>query len=194
MTSAVMITRLKNRSGQRWTSAQCLVFLNDAQDRLIEKLNHLYFTEITEIDTLTLTGKTGLLSALSPDIYDDSSVIAMRYEDGDTPFYTEIPFSRIKDTENTLLAPTNEDPMYYVYAGSIYAKQPASAPDVTVFYIREPLVITAAVNTELDSSLHELLVTIAESFGWVMDNRGGRAALAVKSYTREIEMMNGRQL
>jgi len=113
---------------------------------------------------------------------------------GQRPFYTRVPFSQIKQTENPLLAPTDENPAFYVFAGGLYAIQPTTNANVTVFYVRRPVEIELAVDCELDISLHEIIVTIAESIGWGIDEKSGRAAIATNAASIVIEAMNARAI
>lgn len=109
------------------------------------------------------------------------------------PFYTKTPINKIKEfTEKSSLAPTDENPRFYTFAGNLYALQPETDPRVTIYYIREPVEIASGVDCELDESLHELVVTMAESIGWQMDEQPPRARMALKIVDAIVKRMNER--
>jgi hypothetical protein len=198
MTAAEMLSRLGTRSNNRWDSSgvytKRLQFLNSAQDLLIKKINSVYLSEITESDNQSIVSNVIALSGLSPDILDDEGVVALKNQSSGV-FYTPTAISAIKDiTENPLLAPTDENPRYYVFGGNIYTFEERTSGTATVYYLRTPLAIEAAVDCELDASLHEIIVTLAESIGWGMDKKPARAAIALQAAVREINTLNGRQL
>jgi len=191
MTTAEMLTRLNSRSNNRWTPAQLYQFLNSAQDRLIIALDPLYLTEITRIEGVTGTAGEYDLGALSPEIFGSGNVDAVRFRTSGI-YYTFMPFAEIKKLEIATWAPSDVSPYQYVFKNVLYLKQDATNPEVDIFYTRKPLEIESGVNSELDESLHEMIVTIAEGIGWQSDRNIPRANFAFVSAKIIIDTMNGR--
>jgi len=251
--------------------------LNNAQLKLAQRLRKEYLTELQYLNTSnTLTSGYLALSELTKTVLNGAEGILKVKVTGATGKYCQrIDLEDLKKQENTFLAASSENPLYYVFMNRIYVL-PSTTATIDVWYLRTPadmfylLNVTAygvtpatdfeitsgqgtnetdddtynglivysneyqsyhivtdyvasngqttvspasagfgantiyfisneydgldvpGVQSELNYSLHELVVTMAEAEAWAMDSQLKRAEAAMEAANLEIDFLNAR--
>ena len=106
-------------------------------------------------------------------------------------FLNLIEFKDIKRLENTYLSSSVNNPVGYIFANKINI-EPASAHSCTIYYLRKPNDVDDGNDCELDESLHEIVVDLAEAQLWKMDGQYARATSATENAIQIISALNSR--
>lgn len=192
--------RLEDAAAINFTDTFKLEALNKAQYQLANMLHNSYLTELeteqTEIDWsgIATTGYdvSGLTSA--PVFRGGQGILKVGVEIGGTGGYiwaTRIDLQKIKRVENTYLVGSDANPLYYVFKSYIFVSVTTyTALDGKVLYHKCPTTMTTSVDPTLNSSFHNLIVSLAEGACWAMDNKLERRNAVIKAAFEEIKALN----
>jgi len=197
MTIQEMRTNLSNDcedpSGTKFFAPQQYEALNNAQLTVVRLLHRNYLTEIgAEKSGLALTG--GVSAALNASslgyvlIKGNDGIISVKILSSGR-FATKLENEEIALINNTFYDGSDIDPTYIVIGGKLFVR-PTSIASVDVNFIRKPATLTASIDCELNESLHEIVVQIAESELWASYNKTVRSEEAWKKATQKIAAMN----
>ena len=89
------------------------------------------------------------------------------------------------------MSASTSNPISYIFQNKIYIK-PALAHACNIYYLRKPLDVDSGQDCELDESLHDVVVSLAESQLWKMDGKADRANSALESGMAFIKALNER--
>tara|TARA_R110001592_G_scaffold167175_1_gene402567 strand:+ start:2091 stop:2747 length:657 start_codon:yes stop_codon:yes gene_type:complete len=208
MTASEMLTllgyRLEDSGGQNFTAAMKYSSLNVAQRTVANFLNEAYLTELEFRDVVSISGTGGLIQ-LSGDgqfgsttnkstskvirnsIRNVQLVVANVYR-----YAIQIPFTDVKKLENEYLSADVGNPIFWVFGNNITFRPTAGVTSAVLYYLKEPSDISASVDCSLNSSLHDIIVHLAESELWGIDNNTNRSQAAKSNAMDQIKMLNAR--
>ncbi len=194
--------QLEDADEVKFTQAAKLQALNRSQVRVAQMLHDAYLTEFQHVDEdVDASSRIIDISQLNEGkgvFRGGEGIVRVRIkiggDDAKLKWATELDFKEdIKRTQNTLLAGSDTNPLYYVFNGHIYIL--VSTYDETtanVYYLQMPPNMSESVDPILNPSLHQILLDLAESICWKMDNQHNRSAEARTSAFEEIKVLNGR--
>lgn len=207
MTSTEMTTllglRLEDTSEVNFTSATKLSALNVAQRKVANFLNEHYLTELEVTDSVTTNssgitqgyvelGGGGTNQTANVPIRNSIRNVEVAYSNGAAIFAILIPFQDVKKLENSYLSSGSANPVAYVWSGKLYIKPMTDMTSLVVYYLKEPPDIASDANCTLNDSLHDIVVDLAESELWRMDNNATRSQGAKDSAMNQIQALNAR--
>ena len=202
MTSAEMKTllglRMEDPSESNFSAATKYSALNVAQRTVANFLDESFLTELETRANFVLTqaqktaGFYGFGSSTIQPIRNRVKAVQVNYGNGFL-YCRLIPFDDVKNMENMYLAGDKESPIAYVFGNKLYVRPDfADITGVAVYYLNSPATIADAQNCELNESLHDIVVDLAESELWRIDNQTNRSKSARDSAMDMIKMLNGR--
>ena len=194
--------RLEDTGEVNFSSATKLSALNVAQRKVASFLNEHYLTELEVRDVVTVN-PTGIASGfitLGGGSANQTSFVPVRNSirnieitySGDAIFAILIPFKDVKKLENSYLSSGSSNPVAYVFGGRIYIRPMTGTTSLIVYYLKEPPDIAGNANCTLNDSLHDIVVDLAESELWRMDNNATRSQGAKESAMNQIQALNAR--
>jgi len=114
----------------------------------------------------------------------------------------------VKRLENSYLSGSADNVVSYVFNETITVKSSSTVDAVDVWYLKQPVDLDASApisgenivagdgsleeECQLNIALHEIVVDLAESQLWKMDNKGERAGLAQSGAMGQIKALNDR--
>jgi hypothetical protein len=191
--------RLEDPSGDTFTETLKIEMLNKALIQLTNLLHDGYFTELESVGTgKTLTSTALAFTGLTAGILRGKEGIkAVKVTPGgvtaNAKWATEIDLSNIKRTENTLLAYSDSQPMYFCWASKIYILCTTyTSTTIDVHYLKIPTDMSTSVDPVINTSLHSILILLAESLCWNSDKKLDRANAALTMAMGEIKSLNAK--
>jgi len=190
MTTAEMLTvlgdRLEDTSGDLFSEAVKLRYLNIAQDKLIQLLNPHLLTDLQtlKVDITLLTDNdvdTHFKSYFIPDNTTlDSTpfggvlgVLGIRVANSN--FIRKISFDMAKDFTTGYFGFSATEPVYFAFKNRIYIYNTTAKVDC--YFIKEPTALVTAspaVDCDLNAIFHDALVELAEAELWRLSNNQAR--------------------
>lgn len=172
--------------GAKVNNTTALIDLNQAAQRLIEKLYSGYVTTLKKLVTAqALNATTGYfdLSTLASAIQNnEKGIIAVKITDG--YFCNKISFEEYRQLQDAKFSFLSDDPRYYVIGTYIYPLPWAVGDTTTIdlYYWRKMTAITLS-NTacELDTELHDIIV------GLSVRKYARVSKVAAEAYTQALE-------
>ena len=185
--------RLEDPSESNFTQSAKLDSLNIAQRSVVNLINNAYLTDLQVIDsTRAMSGGNLAFSALAHAPI-RNGIVAVKATGG--KFATLIEPTDLKRLENTYLAGSTTNPVAYIFNEKIYVEGLSGTANIDVWYMKAPTAIAAnGTECELNISLHEVVLDLAESQLWKMDAKLDRASAAYSNATAQIEALNARYL
>ena len=191
--------RLEDTGSTNFTADTKDSALNTAQMMLANFLHEAYLTELEFKDTVSLTGTSGLITLGGAGSANNSNSVPIRNSiralqlvtGGVYRYAIRIPFEDAKKLENEYLGADTVNPVYWVFGNNI-TYRPIGATSAVLYYLKAPATISSSQEPVLNIALHELMVDIAESELWRMDNKADRSQLAKASAMEQIKMLNDR--
>lgn len=195
MTGDIMVDmlglRLEDPEEASFTADAKVKSLNLAQKTVVNLINNAYLTELEVEDAgeAVTTGKVAFSGLTGPPIR--NGIVSVKIASGN--YATMIDARDVARTQNSLLAGTTANPVFYVFDENIYIL-PSTASSIDVRYLTEPADISDASSSEsqLNEALHEIILDFAESQLWRMDAQGERSALAYTSGNNLVNALNAR--
>jgi len=193
--------RLEDADEVNFTQVFKLEALNKAQLQLTQMLHNAYLTELeveqSAIDWSGIATSGYATSGLTyaPVMRGSQGILKVSVQIGGSGSYiyaTRLDLQKIKRVENTYLVGSNDNPLYYVFSNVIYVSvtSPYTLLKGRVLYLRLPTTMTISFDPVLNSSLHPLIVSLAEGTAWAMDNKLDRRNAALTTAFNEIKMLN----
>jgi len=191
--------RLEDAAGTVFTSALKFVMLNRAQVQAAQLLHNAYLTELETISSASLDfSTTYALSGIGNTVFRGADgILKVKISPAGSGFLwaTEVDVSQVKRLENTYLAGSAANPVYYIFGNSIYPINGTAAGTLgTVYYLKVPTTMTTDVDPILNKALHPLIVTLAEALCWAIDGKIDRKQAALEIAMAEIEILNARYM
>jgi len=189
--------RLEDAPATLFTTVLKLVMLNRAQVQVAQLLHNAYLTELEVISSASLDfSDTYALSGIGNTVFRGAEgILKVKISPAAAGFLwaTEVDVKDVKKLENTYLAGSAANPVYYIFANSIYPINGTAAGTLgTVYYLRVPSSMTTAVDPIVNKALHPLIVTLAEALCWAIDGKLDRKQAALDIAFAEIEILNAR--
>jgi len=189
---ATLGLRLEDPQESSFTQTAKLDALNIAQKSVVNLVHNAYLSELQVIDlaeTMTNNAKPfGELTSLPI----RNGIVAVKDATGGK-WCTMIDPGDQKKLENTYLSGSATNPIAYVFSETIYTEGPGAAHNLDVWYLKAPTAIAAnGTECELNVSLHEAVVDLAESQLWKMDAKVDRAGAAFGNAKAQIDALNAR--
>ena len=191
----LLALRLEDASKTNFPDSYKVDALNSAQLRVANMLANPYLTELEVLESgLTVTsGKTAVLS--STNLTSNYSLLRggqgiLSVCDASSGLYlTRVDLADLKKNENSYLAGTVRNPLYFVFENKICTLPASGISSVNVWYLRQPLPIfcsyTASggdTGTSLTSD-ESILGTTADYYnGGIIWNRTTANYFAIKDY------------
>jgi len=192
--------RLEDADSVKFTPDAKLEALNKSQLRLCQLLHDGYLTELEKVDSdvdastqgiinlATLNSGNGVLRGAEGIIRVQVNISGSLLK-----WATEIDLRDIKKTQNSFLAGSDTNPLYYLFQKQITILITTyTSTTANVFYLQIPPLMTTSVDPLINPSLRHLMLDLAESDCWKMDNKHERAAVARNSAFEEIKVLNER--
>jgi hypothetical protein len=195
--SASLGIRLEDASQVTFTELDKIDMMNKAQMQMTDLLDLGYFPELEVVEaTLAPTANVYAISGLaSVPLKGKEGIKAVKvYPGGSNGLWgVEIDIRDIKKQENTLMACTDRQPGYYIFASNINVLCATSASTkIDVYYLKTPTVMSASADPSIGSSLYGILLLLAEAFCWNSDAQLDRGVKALDMAMMEIEILNAR--
>jgi len=200
--------RLEDPDEAVFTEAAKTVALTRGQIQVCHFLNNHYLTELETIDDGVANagedvsgGSFGLSSLDGTPLKGAEGIIATSVQvggSGDFIWATEIDLQRRKRLENTYLAQSDTNILYYVYANTIYYLLTTYASTVAaIYYLKVPTAIggtgaTTPADPTINSGLYEIMLLFAESICWGMDSKIERKDKAYESAILQCDVLNAK--
>ena len=188
-----------------FSSATKLKALNVAQTTVVNFLNDAYLTELEIVDSITIEpnalsargyfalgdGTSANTTANKP-IRNSVKMVQIAYSSNAYKWAIIVAQKDIKKLDNSYLASSTDNPIVYVFSNRLYVRPQSGIVQARIYYIKEPTAIATNNTSDLNASLHEIVVDLAESQLWRMDNEVNRSASAQTMAMTSIEMLNQR--
>jgi len=192
--------RLEDPGENVFTEAFKLVALNKAQKQAAQMLHTGYLTELENSESaLDVSGGSYAITSLnsSDGVFKGAEgVLRVSVDPGTAGTYyfaTKVDIKDIKRTENTYLAGSDTNILWYIFSSSVYILCTTyTATVATIYYLKKPTSMTTAVDPILNRALHPLICTLAEAICWAMDGKLDRRQAAYDIALAEIEILNAR--
>jgi len=192
--------RLEDASESNFTEATKLLALNRGQIQCCHFLHSAYLTELEAVETdLDISGGSYSISSLDSSngaLKGGEGIIAVAFDlddAGSYTFATQVDLKNIKRTENTYLADSLTNFLYYIHGNTIYCLwggDTKASADGQIFYLSIPATMTTDVDPEINSGLHEIMLLFAEAICWAMDGQIDRRTKAMESALAQVEVLN----
>ena len=196
--------RLEDAAGVVFTTALKLVMLNKAQTQVAQLLHKAYLSEMEVISAANLDfSTTYALSGLSNTLLGGAEgILKVAISPAAAGFLwaTEVDLKQVKRLENTYLAGSATNPVYYIFANSIYPSNGTAAGTLgKIYYLEAPSsdaanIMSTTVDPCLNKALHPLIVTLAEALLWGVDGKLDRKQATLDIAFAEIEILNARYM
>jgi len=195
--------RLEDADEVKFTKEAKLEALNKAQLRLSQLLHDGYLTELEKVDSGLDASTQGIINLETLNsghgiLRGGEGIIRVQVDIGghggaSLKWATEIELRDIKKTQNTFLAGSNTNPLYYVFQKQIkIIITTYIGTTANVYYLQIPPTMAINVDPIINPSLRHLMLDLAESDCWKMDNKHDRATVARNSAFEEIKVLNER--
>jgi hypothetical protein len=192
--------RLEDPAEAVFTEAVKLLALNRGQIQVCHYLNNAYLTELEAVESdLTISGGSYSIASLDTSngaLKGSEGILAVGFDlddSGTYTFATEVDIRNIKRTENTYLADALTNYLYYIFSNTIYCLWGGTAKasaDGQIYYLSKPASMTTAVDPEINSGLHEIMLLFAEAICWAMDAKIDRRTKALESALSQCQKLN----
>lgn len=191
--------RLEDAAEAHFTEAIKLVMLNKAQIQVAQLIHKAYLTELEIISSASLDFSAAYaLSGIGNTILGGAEgILKVKISPAGTGFLwaTEVDLKQVKRLENTYLAGSAINPVYYIFANSIYPINGTAAGTLgTVYYLKVPTTMTTGVDPIINKALHPLILNLAEALCWGIDGKLDRKQAALEIAFTEIEILNARYI
>ena len=192
--------RLEDPDENVFTKAEKLLALNRGQIQVCHFLNNHYLTELETIQNNAgagedISGGSFALSDLDNTVLKGAEgIIATSVQvggAGDWIWANEIDLKRRKRLENTYLAKSDTNILYYIYSSTIYYLLTTSASNKgAIYYLKVPADMTTDVDPTINSGLYEIMLLFAEAICWGMDGKIDRYEQANESAKLQCKVLN----
>jgi hypothetical protein len=189
--------RIEDEEEIQFSQDTKIKMLDKAQLELCNFLHDAYLTEFettytpgagsyTSVAFSLLNSGLGVLRGSKGIIHMVATIAAL-------PKWTiEIELDEIKKTENSYQAYSNTRPMRYVFNETVYLLSTSAATNLTLYYLKNPPALTTGVDPLLNSSLHHLMLDLAEAKCWAMNRQFERRQSVMDHALRQIEILNAK--
>ena len=199
--------RLEDPGENVFTEAFKLVALNKAQKQAAQMLHTGYLTELENSESaLDVSGGSYAITSLNATEHASygnggvfkgaEGVLRVSVDPGTAGTYyfaTKVDIKDIKRTENTYLAGSDTNILWYIFSSSVYILCTTyTATVATIYYLKKPYDMTTSLDPLLNRALHPLICTLAEAICWAMDGKLDRRQAAYDIALAEIEILNAR--
>jgi len=150
-------------------------FLQNAQIELAMLLDNNYLTDIENIqESVDATAGVIDISDLEYSVFKGKNgILVVKIHDESYCFL--IDYSELKGRDS-YFSGGRQYPYAYVFQNKIYIENGQTNPVADVWYLRHPTSLVEDGNCDLDSSLHDLIVMLAEEPCWRINNQPERGA------------------
>ena len=191
--------RLEDAAGTIFTSALKFVMLNRAQVQAAQLLHNAYLTELETISSASLDfSTTYALSGIGNTVFRGADgILKVKISPAGSGFLwaTEVDISQVKRLENTYLAGSALNPVYYIFGNSIYPINGTAAGTLgTVYYLKVPTTMTTDVDPLLNSFYHNIMLNYAEAQLWTANKDLERRRVKLEEAYAQIEMLNAKYI
>ena len=193
--------RLEDAAAINFTDTFKLEALNKAQYQLANMLHNSYLTELeteeTALDWSGISSDGYAFSSLTADpVFRGGQGILKVGIGWGAPattyiWATRLDLQKIKRVENTYLVGSDANPLFYVFKSYLFVSVTTyTLLKGKVLFHTYPATMTTGVDPVLNSSFHNLIVSLAEGMCWAMDNKLSRRNAVIKSAFDEIKTLN----
>jgi hypothetical protein len=204
-TTAEMVSELglrtEDASNVKFTSVLKVQALNNAQIRLAQLLHNTYLTELEDVDTDNdISSGSFALSELNSGngvLRGAQGILKVSVDIGGAGsdlWATQIAIEDVKDNENTYLAGTDANPVYYIFDGTItYLVTTLALTTSSIYFLKyPPAMVSGGQGPSLNESLHPLIVDFAEAQLWSVDKEFDRRMAVTEAALKEVDILNAR--
>jgi hypothetical protein len=192
--------RLEDPQEATFSQSTKIAMLNKGQVQLVNMLHDAFLTELESVSTAqTLTTQALALSSLNTGLgvlrggEGIKRVLVKVGGTGNGVWSTEINIDELKKLENSYLAYSDARPLHYIFQSKINILITTyTATTIDVFFMKVPLILSAAVDPILNNGLFGLVITLAEAQCWAMDAKIDRRNSALDIAFKEIQILNSR--
>lgn len=194
--------RLEDAEQQRFTKEFKLTALNRAQVQLANMLHNGYLTELETNEDIpdisTPEGEIALTALNEGDgvLRGGEGILKLSVNAGGNGggiWAHELGLQYVKRAENTFLAGSDSNPLYYVYGSKIVVLMTTyEATTAQVYFLKMPATMSESVDPELNEALYGLILSLAEAICWAMDAKFDRRTSAINGAYEEIKILNER--
>ena len=208
MTASEMTTllglRMEDVGESNFTATMKYGALNIAQRTISNFLHEAYLTELEYKDMVSVSGNGGMVSLTGDGSFGTTtnksskkvirnSIRNVQFVIGGVYKYAiHIPFKDVKKLENTYLGADEDNPVFWVFGNNVTFRPVSGTTTLVLYYLREPDSIDASNDCDLNSSLHDIVVDLAEAELWRRDNNVNRYKTARESGMASMQMLNDR--
>ncbi len=182
--------------GNEWTAAKKVRFLSRAQERFCALVVNDALTELEVTKSVSAMTSSGFaFSGLG------SSLKYFRYVNAknttDNVFFTKIESGQVGQTDNSLAAGEDDDPLCYIYKNTFFPIFTSANRDVDIWYIKRPpdLVVSSPSGSQVSTSeinpmYHWHIVSLAEAWMKSATKEFENASALIKTAFDEINLIN----
>ena len=192
--------RMEDTTSVEYTSAIKLEALNNAQLRIISLLPSSLLDELDELATALTTSPAGTLT-FGAIVAGGSNAISLegiqKVKINAGKFCSQITLEDLDEiSDNTYLTASQNAPYYWTRDESVFClpvySTGTTAQKLDVYYKRNPVELAAsATECELDPSLHETVLDLAEATLWLTAHRPDRSQVAENRALSFIKVLRG---
>lgn len=193
MTVAEMLSLLKLRlgieDGNPFSDANLYLFLNNAQNKVIDNANKNLISNLQEIsEDESLVASTYFpVTQLEEAPYGGVSSLTVQRADNDK-YFQRISYEEYMDHINGVDVIRTHVPVFYIQKDRIYPV--GYTGDLNLYYIREPNTMTESVECELSDTLHPVVMDFAEAEAWRTIWEGDKEQVALARAYGELQRLN----
>lgn len=196
--AAQLAVRLEDEANQEFSNTTKLKMLDRAQLQLCNMLHNAYLSEFEAIKS-SADASGGSVTFATIDsggiLRGAEGILKVKVAPGgsNAVWALEIDLKNIKITENTYQAYDDERIMYYVWDEQVYILCTTSVGTTAdIYYLEKPAEITTNFDPLLNTSLHNLLLDLAEAKCWAINGQFDRRKEIMDYVLTQIETLNAR--
>lgn len=190
--------RLEDAASSTFTDTIKFKALEVAQLQLAYMLDNAYLTEFETVHTnLTVASSYVAFSSLTYSVLKgNAGIIRAALQLGGSGSYywcTRLDIDRLKRLENTYMDGSDTNLLFWTFQQRVYFDATTPNNDkAKILYLAVPTAISTSVDPVMNSSLHPLLVIMAEAYCWALDGKLDRRKAALDMAFAEIKSLNER--
>lgn len=184
--------RMENPEGDKFTDTMCIKALDYAHVTVAQLLHPAYLAEFQIADTAkTLSSFKLTIATLTNTPFNYNEGIIMVKDDTSGDYLQRVHPGRLRRYENSYLAGSSTNKVYWILAGYIHVSVGGSATDdISIYYIRIPSELSTDVDPLLNSFFHNIMLNFAEAQLWTANKDLQRRKVKLEEAYTQIEILN----
>jgi len=195
--SATLGLRVEDPAELKFTEDMKESALNRGQRQIAQLLDPMYLTELQNVQASTMNGNPLYYLSFSQIESDSSATILngaqsiIAVKDG-TGWLHKTTLSEQIRLQNTLLAGSSTNKVYYIYDEKIWISNGGTTTDtITVYFLKAPTTMAVGGTAPvINECLYDIMLRFAEAILWRADDELKRAEVAYEEAMEYIDFLN----